>query len=361
MIIKICGMGDPDIMHQLAKLPVNMLGFIFYPKSPRFVVGKIDSAEIAKLPGNIERVGVFVNTESDEIHEMAESYFLTAIQLHGNESPEFCHELKAEGYNILKAFNITIENDYEAYAPYCDYFLFDTPSSQHGGTGQKFDWTLLEKYKGTTPFLISGGIGPDDVETLKQITHSKFAGIDINSKFELDPGIKNFNLIKQFLSSLPQNIMKEEFDIDNILLLANELLLSYNENSDNDICSVKNMFYGAAPILFQYAKQLRLNMTEAEGLLWNHLTRLRISGARFKRQHPILFFIADFYCHQAKLIIEIDGGYHKIPSQYEYDVSRDHEIESLGLKVLRFTNEEVICNTEKILHEIESEIKLRIK
>lgn len=195
-------MGDTVRMHQLATLPVDMLGFIFYPKSPRYVVGKINPVEIAKLPKHIERVGVFVNAEIDEIHEKAESYFLTAIQLHGNESPELCHELKAEGYTILKAFNITKENNYESYAPHCDYFLFDTPSTQHGGTGQKFDWTLLENYKGTTPFLLSGGIGPDDAEALKQIDHPQFAGIDINSKFEMEPGVKDMSLIGKFMDEI---------------------------------------------------------------------------------------------------------------------------------------------------------------
>lgn len=202
MILKICGMGDTGRMHQLAAMPVDMLGFIFYHKSPRYVVGKIDPVEIAKLPQHIERVGVFVNAEIDEIHEIVESFFLTAIQLHGNETSELCRHLKAEGYTILKAFNIAKENDYEAYAPHCDYFLFDTPSTLHGGTGQKFDWALLENYKGTTPFLLSGGISPDDAEALKSINHQQFAGIDINSKFEVEPGIKNILLLEAFLDAL---------------------------------------------------------------------------------------------------------------------------------------------------------------
>lgn len=195
-------MGDTVRMHQLATLPVDMLGFIFYPKSPRYVVGKIDPAEIAKLPQHIERVGVFVNADEDEINEMAESYYLTAIQLHGNESPELCRKLNNEGYHILKAFNIYNENDYEAYTPYCKYFLFDTPSEQHGGTGKKFDWALLENYKGPTPFLLSGGIGPDDAEAVSNILNPQFAGIDINSKFEMEPGIKNILLLEAFLEAL---------------------------------------------------------------------------------------------------------------------------------------------------------------
>jgi phosphoribosylanthranilate isomerase len=195
-------MGDTVRMHQLAAMPVDMLGFIFYPKSPRYVVGKIDPVEIAKLPQHSDRVGVFVNAEIDEIHEMVESFFLTAIQLHGTESTELCRQLKAEGYTLLKAFNISKENDYKAYAPHCDYFLFDTPSTLHGGTGQKFDWALLENYKGTTPFLLSGGIGPDDAEALKSINHQQFAGIDVNSMFEVEPGIKNILLLEAFLNAL---------------------------------------------------------------------------------------------------------------------------------------------------------------
>ena len=205
MIVKICGMGVAVRMHQLAELPVDMLGFIFYPKSPRYVVGKIDPGEIAKLPGNIQRVGVFVNAESDEIYEMAESYFLTAIQLHGSESADLCKELKAEKYTILKAFNLNKKNDYEAYSPYCDYFLFDTPSAQHGGTGQKFDWTLLETYNGKTPFLLSGGIGPDDAEAVSTIKHPQFAGIDINSRFEIEPGVKDNTLISEFFKALKRH------------------------------------------------------------------------------------------------------------------------------------------------------------
>jgi phosphoribosylanthranilate isomerase len=198
MIVKVCGMGDTERMHQLATLPVDMLGFIFYPKSPRYVFGRIDPVEIAKLPNHIQKVGVFVNAPKDEILEMASTYQLNALQLHGSETAELCAELKAAGFTILKAFNLNIENNYEAYAPYCDYFLFDTPSAKHGGTGEKFDWKLLENYTGSTPFLLSGGIGPEDADAIKKINHPKFAGIDINSKFEVLPGVKDVELIKSF-------------------------------------------------------------------------------------------------------------------------------------------------------------------
>jgi len=133
-----------------------------------------------------------------------------------------------------------------------------------------------------------------------------------------------------------------------------------NDTSFNSPSGVRghNMFYGALPIHFEFARELRNNPTEAETLLWNHLSSIK--GVRFKRQHPILYFIADFYCHKAKLIIEVDGGYHTIPEQYLYDKNRDNELSELGLKVIRFTNEQVLFDIENTLHGIEKEIKERI-
>ncbi|MBN2767293.1 MAG: endonuclease domain-containing protein [Paludibacteraceae bacterium] len=120
------------------------------------------------------------------------------------------------------------------------------------------------------------------------------------------------------------------------------------------------MFYGALPIHFELAKKLRNNQTEAELYLWDNLQRLTYLNIRFKRQHPVLYFIADFYCHKAKFIIEVDGGYHDIPEQYLYDRNRENELNELGLKVVRFTNEEVLNSIEKVLKTIENEIKERI-
>ena len=123
----------------------------------------------------------------------------------------------------------------------------------------------------------------------------------------------------------------------------------------------KNMFYGATPILLELAKQLRNKQTETEIFLWEHLSLLNIPKIRIKRQHPVLYFVADFYCHKAKLIIEVDGGYHNIPEQYLYDKERDKELEDLGLKIIRFTNEEVFTQTEKTIKQIETEIINRLK
>lgn len=123
---------------------------------------------------------------------------------------------------------------------------------------------------------------------------------------------------------------------------------------------MKNMFYSAPQILFEFAKAMRNEPTEAEEFLWNSISESQIQGIRFKRQHPVLYFIADFYCHKAKLIIEIDGGYHLEPEQYRYDVNRDEELSLLGLKVLRFSNEQVMFETEKVLYIINEEVKKRI-
>jgi phosphoribosylanthranilate isomerase len=204
MIIKVCGMGDTGRMHQLAAMPIDMVGFIFYSKSPRYVIGKIDPSELTKLPDHILKAGVFVNAQKEDILKMATLYHLTVVQLHGNESAELCKELKEEGFIIIKAFNLTINNNYEAYVPYCQYFLFDTPSQMHGGTGEKFDWDLLNTYTGTTPFLLSGGIGPGDADSIFKINHPQFAGIDINSRFEFEPGVKDVELIRRFIKLTPQ-------------------------------------------------------------------------------------------------------------------------------------------------------------
>ncbi|HKM94675.1 MAG TPA: endonuclease domain-containing protein, partial [Prolixibacteraceae bacterium] len=136
--------------------------------------------------------------------------------------------------------------------------------------------------------------------------------------------------------------------------------LGVNNNADSEKSpSGVNMFYGASQILFDFAKQLRCKPTEAEDFLWVHLSNKKIQNVRFKLQHPILYFIADFYCHKAKLIIEVDGGYHQLPAQHEYDCNRDFELEELGLKVLRFTNEQVLLDIENTLRKIEDEVKQR--
>lgn len=142
--------------------------------------------------------------------------------------------------------------------------------------------------------------------------------------------------------------------------MKKEIIDEINIDSSLKVEDSLNMFYGAAPILFELAKELRNNQTEAESFLWNHLGYIKNSGVRFKRQHPILYYIADFYCHKAKLIIEVDGSCHSIPEQYLYDINRDADLELLGLKVLRFTNEQVFNNIEKTIEQIEKELNKRL-
>lgn len=339
LIVKVCGMGDEARMQQMASMEIDLLGFIFYPKSPRYVCGKIKPEAIENLPASIVKVGVFVNASKEEILQNARIFHLNAVQLHGSETPELCRELKAEGFQIFKAFNLNKENNFKAYSPYCDYFLFDTPSEKHGGTGQKFDWSMLNNYTESTPFLLSGGIGPDDAHEILEINHPQLKGIDINSKFEIEPGIKNVEMIKKFLQCFPPNPLKGEQD-----------------NAPDE----SKMHYGAAPILYGFAKQMRINPTDAEDFLWKQLSENKYKKWRFRRQHPILYFIADFYCHKAKLIIEVDGGYHNIPQQHEYDINRDQELVELGLKVIRFTNEEVLFDIDNTLKTIEETINHKI-
>jgi phosphoribosylanthranilate isomerase len=150
-------------------------------------------------------VGVFVNEEVDKILSTAKKYQLDAIQLHGKESIETCQKIKDSGLICIKAFSIEKEIDFEAtkaYESYVDYFLFDTKTSAHGGSGQKFDWTMLDKYVGETPFFLSGGISYEDVLKIKHLTHPKLYSLDINSRFEIEPGLKDIQVVKHFFDQM---------------------------------------------------------------------------------------------------------------------------------------------------------------
>lgn len=198
-------MGNARIMMQLAQLPIDMMGFIFYEKSPRCVVGRIAPQEIAQLPSRIRRVGVFVDETEENILDMAKEYGLDTLQLHGLESSELCRQLKEKGFSVIKAFHIDKENDYASYASYCDFFLFDTPTVGYGGAGVKFNWEKLSTYKFSVPFLLSGGIGPDDADNILSLKHTSMVGVDINSRFEISPGIKDVQKIKDFVLKVKQS------------------------------------------------------------------------------------------------------------------------------------------------------------
>ncbi len=184
------------------KLPVDLLGFIFYPSSKRYVgenpqSGLFNSAK--------PKVGVFVNENAFKILALARQFGFEWVQLHGNENPKTCQILKYQGLKIIKVFNVNENFEFAKTKPFkgiADYFLFDTKTNLPGGSGKKFNWKILEKYNGTTPFLLSGGIQPEDVEEIKKIDHPQLAGVDLNSGFEKEPGLKNIEKLKEFIEEL---------------------------------------------------------------------------------------------------------------------------------------------------------------
>ena len=199
MIIKVCGMRAPDNIRQVDALPsVDWMGFIFWQKSKRSV-----SEPPKDMPINKKRVGVFVDEDMEQVGHIAREYALDIIQLHGHESPDYCQQLRE--WKVIKAFNIATPSDLESTKPYegiADYFLFDTKGKSVGGNGEKFDWSVLNSYEGKIPFLLSGGIGPDDAERINAFHHPQLAGIDLNSGFETAPALKDPALLRTFLSQL---------------------------------------------------------------------------------------------------------------------------------------------------------------
>lgn len=206
MKLKICGMKYPENILEVGALLPDYMGFIFWKKSARYFDGIIPD-----LPKSIKKVGVFVNESSSLILEKVEKYNLQAIQLHGHESVEFCLDLKNEIKNlkqvqieIIKVFSVADDFDFEVLKPFetvCDYFLFDTKGKLPGGNGTPFDWKVLEKYPSNKPFFLSGGIGIAEMGAVNEISKTNLPvyAIDVNSKFEIEPGLKNIQLCKDAL------------------------------------------------------------------------------------------------------------------------------------------------------------------
>ena len=197
-------MREADNIRQVEALGIDWLGFIFWPKSSRFV-----HERPAYLPANAKRVGVFVDADIEVVRETAAAYCLDIIQLHGKESPSYIKQLRSLCSDhvavIVKAFNIATPEDLIQTEPYegiTDYFLFDTKAKMVGGNGTQFDWTVLNDYQGNTPFILSGGIGPDDAEKVKAFHHPMLAGIDLNSRFETVPAHKDVNLLRTFIETI---------------------------------------------------------------------------------------------------------------------------------------------------------------
>jgi len=203
--IKICGICEQNNMADVADLKPDMMGFIFYPLSPRNMSDTMPTEIFTELPSDIRKVGVFVNEDLYTIQNTVLKYSLDIVQLHGNESPEMCWQLKETGIRIIKAFNINSPGDFgkcAVYVPFTSYFLFDTATEKHGGSGEKFDWGILGGYKLDHPFFLSGGIAPGDQYHLFRINNPAFHGIDLNSRFEIKPGIKNITLLKDFINDI---------------------------------------------------------------------------------------------------------------------------------------------------------------
>lgn len=199
MIIKVCGMTEADNIRRVEQCGADWMGFICYPRSPRFVSGVP-----SYLPRQARRIGVFVNAGYADILCRAVGLGLQGVQLHGAEPPELCSRLRAQGLTVVKAFALRRAADVEAvgaYAGACDYFLFDTPTAGYGGSGRAFDWSLLAHYRGTVPFLLSGGLHPGSLPALQAFAHPRWAGIDLNSGFELRPGLKDAGALATFIAA----------------------------------------------------------------------------------------------------------------------------------------------------------------
>lgn len=197
MIIKVCGLNNQNNAQQVTALDIDMVGLNFYRSSPRYVSSHFD------IPTHIKKVGVFVNAPLNEIKEKVKVYGLDYIQCHGNETPKYCADL-AQSIGVIKVFSIKSKSDFDKTQDYAEssLFLFDTKTKGFGGSGRKFNWQLLNYYQGDIPFLLAGGIQPEDAEEIKQIAHTSFYGVDINSGFENSPGMKNSTKIKQFITEL---------------------------------------------------------------------------------------------------------------------------------------------------------------
>ena len=200
--IKVCGMKFAENRKQVEKLGVDFLGYIFHEPSKRFIG---ETLEMELFNSRAKKVGVFVNENVFEILGLAKNLGLDYIQLHGKENPKTCRILKSQGLKIIKAFNVNEKFNFsetKAFEKVADYFLFDTKTEIPGGSGEKFNWHILDKYTGHTPFFLSGGISLDDAKNIKKINHPKLTGVDLNSGFEDEPGLKNIEKLNAFIAEL---------------------------------------------------------------------------------------------------------------------------------------------------------------
>lgn len=204
MMIKVCGNCNPSNIESVAVLTPMLMGFIFYRRSPRSA-WDLDPGVVRNLPDYIRPVGVFVNESEESILEVCDRYGFKIVQLHGDESPEACRRLRDRGLVVIKAIGVDDDLQWQSLAPYegaVDLFLFDTRTKARGGSGKKFRWQHLDDYSLSVPYMLSGGIGPDDIDRIVAAMRPGMIGIDINSRFETAPGIKDVAMLTRFIVSL---------------------------------------------------------------------------------------------------------------------------------------------------------------
>lgn len=206
MKIKVCGMKHPENIKALAGLKPDYMGFICYDMSPRYIAD-LPAEVLDTVPESITKTAVFVNEGADKINDLVNQFGFNAVQLHGSESPAFCNALR-DKVTVFKAFGVDDDFDFAQlnnYVGQVDYFMFDTKTTGHGGSGKTFNWEILNKYQLDVPFFICGGLSPENIATVKEIKHPAFYGVDLNSRFETEPGLKNidqlrdaFNILRAF-------------------------------------------------------------------------------------------------------------------------------------------------------------------
>ena len=386
MIVKVCGLKESQNIQDIVSLDIDWIGYNFYKPSSRYItiVPTINN-EIHQ-----KKVGIFVNESMDIVKDYIDKYDLDLIQLHGNETPEYC--INAQSHiPIIKVFRIYEDFDFDMLDDYrmAEYFLFDTETKNYGGSGIKFDWNILNYKPICRPFLLSGGIGPDDVDEILKIGHLQFKGIDINSKFEISQGIKDVEMVNKFVADIrkrtsfryPDSLkgrptskdlkeaMISPFEVGPACMPWQAGVEKSNEETSRNPQSLKgrptlknvgheksneeefsyDMFYGANPNIFEKAASLRRKMTSEELKVWDFL-KSKPLGLKFRRQHPIDLFIADFYCHSIKLVVEIDGINHQY--SMEADLNRDNLFKNFGITILRYTNNEVNSNFQDVINKI---------
>jgi phosphoribosylanthranilate isomerase len=206
MKIKVCGMREPENLKQVAALSPDFIGFIFYKNSKRFVDRYLSADLLASLPKEIKKVGVFVNEETSVIKQTVKTYGLDVVQLHGTETPRQCQELKNAGLEVIKVFSVDDSFNYTTILIYennCDYFLFDTKGKEYGGNGIPFDWELLKNNLSSKPYFLSGGLNPENIKYLDKVRPKPYA-VDVNSGFEIEPGLKNVSKVAELINELRQ-------------------------------------------------------------------------------------------------------------------------------------------------------------